>query len=106
MDGAYKGVGRWEGGGGGGRGAGGGGSGWASQRRALPAIRPQTVVLCSQQMTRMYTNHRIDQDGHWKQLGTQSILISAPQWADRPAMHQLGFTGLAKTVCESRPGYL
>ena len=29
----------------------------------------------------MYTNHRIDQDGHWQQFGTQPILISAPQWA-------------------------
>ena len=28
----------------------------------------------------MYTNHRIDRDGHWQQLGTQPILISAPQW--------------------------
>ena len=29
----------------------------------------------------MYTNHRIDRDGHWQQFGTQPILISAPQWA-------------------------
>ena len=42
------------------------------------------MVLCSQQMTGMYTNHRIDQDGHWQQFGTQPILISAPQWANRP----------------------
>ena len=35
-------------------------------------------------MTEMYTNHRIDRDGHWQQFGTQLILISAPQWADRP----------------------
>ena len=32
----------------------------------------------------MYTNHRIDQDGHWQQLGIQKILISAPQWPHRP----------------------
>ena len=32
----------------------------------------------------MYTNHRIDRDGHWQQLGTQPILISAPQWACWP----------------------
>ena len=62
----------------------GGGGGWASQRQALPAIRPQTVVPCPQQTTGMYTNHRTDQDGHWQQFGTQPILISAPQWANRP----------------------
>ena len=72
MDGACKGMGGWEGGGG-------GGGGWASRRQALPAIRPQTAVLCSQQTAGMYTNHRIDRDGHWQQLGTQPILISAPQ---------------------------
>ena len=32
----------------------------------------------------MYTNHRIDQDGHWQQFGTQPILISAPQGACWP----------------------
>ena len=31
----------------------------------------------------MHTNHRIDQDGHWQQSGTQSILISAAQWPNR-----------------------
>ena len=64
---------------------GGCGAGWwgwvASRRQAIPAIRAQTVVLCSQQTTGMYTNHRIDQDGHWQQCGTQPILISTPQWA-------------------------
>ena len=45
-----------------------------------PAIRAQIVVLCSQQTTGMYTNHRIDRDGHWQQFGTQPILISALQW--------------------------
>ena len=67
---------------------GGGGVGWwewvASRRRAISASRAQTVLLCSQQTTGMYTNHRIDQDGHWQQFGTQPILISAPQWANRP----------------------
>ena len=63
---------------------GGSGGGWASQRQALPAIGPQIVALCSQQMTGMYTNHRIDQDRLWQQLGTQPILISAPQWFHRP----------------------
>ena len=56
----------------------------ASRRQAIPAIRAQTVVLCSQHTTGMYTYHRIDQDGHWKQFGTQPILISAPQWACWP----------------------
>ena len=70
MDVAYKGV-------------GGGGGGWASRKRALLAIRPQTVVLCSQQMTGMYTNYRIDRDGHWQQSGTQPSLIIAPQWPNR-----------------------
>ena len=61
----------------------GGGGGWTSRRHALPAIRPQTVVLCSQQTTGMYTNHRIDCGSHWQQSGTQPILISAPQWPNR-----------------------
>ena len=69
---------------------GGGRVGWwgwvASRRRANTAIRAQTVVLCSQQTTGMYTNHRIDQDSHWQQLGTQRILISAPQWPHRPCI--------------------
>ena len=59
--------------------------GWvANPRRANTAIRAQTVVLCSQQTTGMYTNHRIDRDGHWQQFGTQPILISAPQWVCWP----------------------
>ena len=62
----------------------GGGGGWASRRRALLAIRPQTVALCPQQMTGMYANHMIDRDGRWQQFGTQPILISAPQYADPP----------------------
>ena len=49
-----------------------------------PAIRAQIVVLCSQHKTGMYTNHRIDRDGHWQQFGTQPILISAPQWTCWP----------------------
>ena len=32
----------------------------------------------------MYTSHRIDQDGHWQQFGTQPILISPPQLACWP----------------------
>ena len=44
---------------------------------------PQTAVLCSQQTTGMYTNHKIDWDGYWQQSDTQPILISAPQWPNR-----------------------
>ena len=32
----------------------------------------------------MYTNYRIDQDNHWQQFSTQTILISATQWSNRP----------------------
>ena len=53
-------------------------------KAGYPAIRAQTVMLCSQQTTGMYTNHRIDRDNHWQQFGTQPILISAPQWACWP----------------------
>ena len=56
----------------------------ASRRWANSDIKAQTVVLCSQQTIGMYRNHRIDQDGHWQQFGTQQILISAPQWACWP----------------------
>ena len=83
-------MGRWEV-------VGGGGGGWASWRRAVPVIRPQTVVLCSQQTTGMYTNHSIDWDGHWQQFGNQPILISAPSGSTGLVMHQLSFTGSAKS---------
>ena len=67
---------------------GGGGVRWwgwvVNRRRANTAIRAQTIVLCPQQTTGMYTNHRTDRDGHWQQFGTQPILISAPQWAYWP----------------------
>ena len=78
-----------------GRGRGGVG-GCTSQRRALPAIRTQTVVLCPQQMTCMYTNHKIDQDGNWQQFGTQPILISAPQWDNRPCNAPIWFYRVGK----------
>ena len=101
-DGAYKGVGGWEGVGVVGWG------GWASLRQALSAIRSQTVVLCPQQMTGKYTNHRIGQDGHWQQFGIQPILISAPQWANRPCNAPTRPYRVSKShqFCESRPGYL
>ena len=56
--------------------------GWVGKPKA--GLRPQTGVLCPQQTTGMYTNDRIDQDDHWQQFGSQPILISAPQWANRP----------------------
>ena len=62
----------------------GGGGGWASQRQALPDIRPRTVVLCPDRTTGIYTNHRMDQDSDWQQFGTQPILISVAQLANRP----------------------
>ena len=80
--GGWEGVGRW---------------GWvASPRREKTAIRAQTVVLCSQQTTGMYTNHRIDRDGHWQQFGTQPILISAPQWASWSCNAPTGFYRVGK----------
>ena len=63
---------------------GGGGGGWASRMQALPAIGQQTVALCPQHMTGMYTNHRIDWDGRWQQFSTQATLFTAPQWSHRP----------------------
>ena len=69
----------------------GGGRGWGGvvgvggkPKAGKHCIRAQTIVLCSQQTTEMYRNHRIDRDGHWQQFGTQPILISAPQWAHWP----------------------
>ena len=89
-----------------GGGHGGGRGGWTSRRQALPAISPQTVVLCSQQTTGMCTNHRIDRDSHRQQSGTKLILISAPSGPTGPVMHQHGYTGSANAICESRPGHL
>ena len=40
---------------------------------------------------RMYTNHRIDQDGHWQQFG------SAPQWPNRPCNAPTQFYRSAKS---------
>ena len=45
---------------------------------------------------RMYTNHRIDPDGHWQQFGTQPILISVPQWACWPCNAPTGFYTVGK----------
>ena len=56
------------------------------------------MVLCPQQITGMYTNHRIDQDGHWQQFGTQTILISAPQWANRPCNAPTRFYRVGKKL--------
>ena len=52
--------------------------------QVFPIIKAQTMVLCSQQVTEMYTIHRRDQEGHWQQLVTPPILISTPQWLHMP----------------------
>ena len=52
--------------------------GQAKGRFSLP------LVLCSQQVTEMYTIHRMDQDGYWQQFGIPPILIDAPKWLHRP----------------------
>ena len=65
-------------------GGGGGWWGWMGKPTAdPPAIRPQTVVSCSQQTTGMHTNHKMDRDGRWHQSDTQPILISVLQWPNR-----------------------
>ena len=51
---------------------------------SLPLSHRQCCCALSRRKGCMYTNHRIDRDSHWQQLGTQPILISAPQWANRP----------------------
>ena len=56
---------------------------WASQGLVHPAIRAQTVALCPQKTTEMYTVYRIGRDRYWQQFDTTSILISAPQWLHR-----------------------
>ena len=77
--------------------------GWAGKPKAgSPCLRAPTVVLCSQQVTEMYTIHRIDRDGHWQQTGTSPILISTPQWSHRPCnapvwLYRIG----KKAVCKS-----
>ena len=71
--------------------------GWVGNpKRALLETRSQIVVLCPQQMTGMYTNHRIDRDSHWQQPGTKTILISAPQWANRPCNAPTRFYSFGK----------
>ena len=52
--------------------------------RVCQAKGRASLLLGHRQWCCVYTNHRIDRDGHWQQFGTQPILISAPQWADRP----------------------
>ena len=75
----------------------GGGGGWqAPSGQTLPLEHRHAVVPCSQQTTGMYTNHRIDRDGHWQQFGTQPILISAPQWANGPCNAPTGFYTVGK----------
>ena len=42
------------------------------------------VALSHQQVTDMYTTHRMGQDEHCQQFHTTPTLISAPQWPHRP----------------------
>ena len=85
----------------------GGGGEWASRRWVLSTIREQTVVLCSQQVTKIYTIHSIDQNGHWQQFGTPPILIGAPQWLYRPCNAQTQFYRVGKTLSvKTDLGYL
>ena len=65
---------------------------------ALLATKPQTVVLCPQQTTGMYTNHRVDRDGYWQQFGTQPILIITPQWANIPCSTPTRFYRVGKKL--------
>ena len=81
----------WAGGGGGGQ------WGWMDKQKwVLPTIRAHTVVLCSQQVTEMYTIHRIDPDRHQQQFGIPLILISAPQQLDRPYNEPTRFYRIGK----------
>ena len=85
----------------------GGGGGWASQRWALLAIRPPTVVLYPQQVTDMCTTYRMGQDRYCQQFDTTPTLISAPQWPHRPCNATMWPYRIAKKAnCESRPGYV
>ena len=70
---------------------------WANQRWVFPAIRAQTMVLCSEYVTEIYTTRRIGWDSHWQQFSTPLILFSAPSGFTGPVMHQCSFTGLAKS---------
>ena len=74
----------------------GGGGGWASQKWVLPAIRAPTVVLCPQQVTDMYTTHRMGQYRHCQQFDTTPTLISASQWPHRPCNAPIWFYRVSK----------
>ena len=63
-------------------GGGGGGGGQVSRRWALPAIRPDSGAVFSADDRDVHKPQ--DQDGHWQQFGIQPILLSVPQWANRP----------------------
>ena len=69
---------------------------WASRRRARchQAIDSGSAFPVG---NRMYTNHRIDRDGHWQQPGTNQIRLVLPSGPTGPAvMHRRGFTGSQK----------
>ena len=86
MDGAYEGVGGWEGGGG----------GWqAGGRPSLPLGTDSSAVFPADD--RNVHNHRIDRDSRWQQFDTQPILISTPQWVCWPCNAPTRFTQLTKS---------
>ena len=78
MDGAYKGVGGWEGGG-----WMGGGWGWVGKPKASPPCY-QATESGAVPSTDDRNVHKPQDRSRRQQLGTQPILISAPQWANRP----------------------
>ena len=46
----------------------------------------------------MYTNHRIDRDGHWQEFCTLLILISALQWPHRLCNAPMRFYRVGKKL--------
>ena len=65
-------------------------------RPSLPLGHRQWCCALSRQQ--IYTNHRIDQDSHWQQFGTQPNLISAPQWENRPCNAPIQFYRVGKKL--------
>ena len=71
--------------------------GQAEGRLSLP-LGAQTVVLCSQYMTEMYTIQRIGPDRYRQQFDTTPILISALQWLHMPCNAPTWFYKVGKKL--------